>query len=319
MSTRAIPRVNLQTDSPEDLTDALVGASCAFVTGHSLPAEVRDDLLDVSRAFFDLSGAEKSKVRWPGDGIWRGWQALAGNRVVEDLTASAVLERFELPSRANTPLDRSPGSPGFDHFDLWPGRPEGFAAAWTRYHDSLAALSNRIIHSISAVLKLPTSELGKWCEQHHGNLVVNNYLPQLEEPPEGTLRQRAHTDLGGLTVLWADDAPGGLEVRLPNHDEWTPVEFHDGDLLVQPGDMLARWTNGVLRANIHRVVNPPRGLGALSRRLSVVYFHYPDLDTTIVPADSCISTDCPRLPPMHAGEHLRRAVHDPKRRTYPQL
>jgi len=319
VTTRTIPRINLETDSPEDLTDALVGASCAFVTGHALPQEVRTDLLAVSREFFDLTPSETSRVQWRGDGIWRGWQALAGNRVVEDLSASAVLERFELPSASDTSAASNLRHSHFDHFNLWPRHPVGFAAAWTRYHASLAALSSRIMNSISEVLKLPTSDLGKWCENHHGSLVVNNYLPQPEEPPKGTLRQRAHTDLGGLTVLWADEAPGGLEVRLPAHDEWTPVEFRDGDLLVQPGDMLARWTNGVLRANIHRVVNPPPGLGSSSRRISIVYFHYPSLDTDIVPAESCVSTDCPRMPPMHAGEHLRRAVHDPKRRTDPQV
>jgi isopenicillin N synthase-like dioxygenase len=163
-----------------------------------------------------------------------------------------------------------------------------------------------------AALDLPEEALDDWCGRHFANLVVNNYLDQLEPPADDQLRIRAHTDIGGLTILWADDAPGGLEVRQPDQPGWTPVIVPAGSYLIQVGDLLARWTNDTIRPNIHRVVNPPRELAAQSRRTSIVYFHYPNLDITVAPAPSCVGDGKPVGPPLAAGAHLKRAVEQPK-------
>ncbi|MDQ1432676.1 MAG: 2OG-Fe(II) oxygenase superfamily, partial [Actinomycetota bacterium] len=40
---------------------------------------------------------------------------------------------------------------------------------------------------------------------------------------------------------------------------------------------------GRLRATPHRVVNPPPTAGVHGRRLSLVYFHHPDLDVEVAP------------------------------------
>jgi isopenicillin N synthase-like dioxygenase len=158
---------------------------------------------------------------------------------------------------------------------------------------------------------LPVEALDDWQEHHFANLVVNNYIAQEKPPVRGQLRARAHTDIGGLTLLWADDAPGGLEVRQPGMTGWTPVAVPPDAYLIQVGDLLARWTNDKIKANIHRVVNPPADRAA-SRRTSLVYFHYPNLDITVTPAPSCITTDTPAGPPIRAGGHLQVAVERPK-------
>jgi len=41
---------------------------------------------------------------------------------------------------------------------------------------------------------------------------------------------------------------------------------------------------GQVRVAPHRVVNPPLGAGEAGRRLSLVYFHHPDLETVVAPA-----------------------------------
>ena len=66
-----------------------------------------------------------------------------------------------------------------------------------------------------------------------GNLLLN--FPDLRPEP-GQLRIRQHTDRGGLTLLWADQAPGGLEVMLPRSREWVPVLIPADAFLVQAGD-----------------------------------------------------------------------------------
>lgn len=314
MTSEPIQYLDLERASSAELTECLVESSCAFITGHGVPDSVHEDLVEVSREFFDLPWDEKKIVQWPGDGYWRGWQPLAEGEVVLDGRRPAVLERFEVQMQAEREASHSDLLERSARFGLWPERPAGFPTAWARYYSALARVSSRVIGAIAETLCLPEAELAAWCEEQHGSLVVNNYLAQEEPPPPGEIRQRSHTDIGGLTVLWADDSPGGLEVRLPGTAGWTAVRFHGEALLVQAGDLLARWTNNVLRANIHRVVNPPIAAGPANRRTSIVYFHYPRLDTVVKPAPSCVSPDRPVLGPIDAGAHLRSAVARPAAR-----
>jgi isopenicillin N synthase-like dioxygenase len=130
------------------------------------------------------------------------------------------------------------------------------------------------------------------------------------------VRLRAHTDRGGITILWADDAPGGLEVMLPRSREWVPVTIPGGAFLIQIGDLLARWTNRVIKPNIHRVVNPPADAAATSRRLSIPYFHYPRLDTVVEAAPSCVTPGQRAPRPIRASDHVFRRQEDYKGEDY---
>ena len=96
-------------------------------------------------------------------------------------------------------------------------------------------------------------------------------------------------------------------MRLPSTGEWVAVTIPADAYLVQVGDLFARWTNLVVHGNVHRVVNLPRDVAAHARRQSVVYFHYPHLDTVVTPAPSCVArSGREALPPLHTGEHLLR-------------
>src|SRR4030088_2858905 len=72
MGVASIPLIDLAVATPQDVADALMVSSCAFVTGHGVPSSVHDDMVTLSRSFFDLPRGEKAEVRWPGDRYWRG-------------------------------------------------------------------------------------------------------------------------------------------------------------------------------------------------------------------------------------------------------
>ena len=70
----------------------------------------------------------------------------------------------------------------------------------------------------------------------------------------GQLRAGAHTDYGTHTLLLQDDTEG-LEVQ--NRDgEWVAAPSIPDTVLVNGGDLLARWTNDVFCSTPHRVVLP---------------------------------------------------------------
>lgn len=84
----------------------------------------------------------------------------------------------------------------------------------------------------------------------------------------------AHCDYGTFTLL-AQDSEGGLEVRLPDSQKWQRVGHLPGAILINSGEMLDVWTNGIYPALNHRVVIP-RQIAIRSRgRHSMAYFCHP--------------------------------------------
>jgi len=289
-----IRSLDLGAASGGELAAALVHDSCVLVTGHGVAPDLRRRMAEVSAAFFDLPRGDKERVRWPGDGVWRGWQPVQEG--VPELTGTRVpdlVERFEAQE--------------LDRFAMWPADPAGLREVWVEYDTACAAACSRRIELLAAGLDLPADDVPAWTERQYANLCVNNYPAQVEAPLPGQVRTGAHTDRGGITLLAADDAAGGLEVQIPTSGEWVPVTIPVDAYLVQVGDLFARWTNLVVHGNVHRVVNPPRDGAATARRQSVVYFHYPDLDTVVTPAPGCVrASGSDPLPPLHAREHLVR-------------
>ena len=77
-----------------------------------------------------------------------------------------------------------------------------------------------------------------------------------------------------------------------------------GAVAVNAGDMLARWSNDVIRSTEHRVVSPPAtsavgggGEGTYPARYSVAFFCNPNWDAVIGCLDGCHS---PERPPLYA-------------------
>lgn len=74
---------------------------------------------------------------------------------------------------------------------------------------------------------------------------------------------------------------GGLQVLPPGEDEeWLYVRPLPGHAIVNLGDAMVKFTNGLLRSNIHRVVSPPGEQGGCTRH-SVVYFARPEDDVLL--------------------------------------
>jgi isopenicillin N synthase-like dioxygenase len=319
MTTFTVPTVDLATQPPSDFVSALRRSSCVFITGHGVSDGLMTAMVDVSTEFFDLPRDLKAPTRWPGDGLWRGWQPV--HEGAADLTGGRVpdlLERFEVAlsgAREETPDGLAASAATFS---LWPSAPGRFAQVWTRYYAALGNLANRLIKAIIDDLALvegaaqAADVTAAWTSEHYANLVAINYIAQETPPEPGQLRIRQHTDRGGLTLLWADQAPGGLEVMLPHSRKWVPVLIPAGSFLVQAGDLLARWTSYAVRPNIHRVVNPPIEVAATSRRISIPYFHYPRLDLLVEAAPACLTEGRRAARPVVAGEHTFRRQEDDK-------
>lgn len=114
---------------------------------------------------------------------------------------------------------------------------------------------------------------------------------QLTTPDEqGRIHWRAgaHTDWDCVTLLFQRVGQAGLECMSNPRDfsknngatsssRWTPIDPVEGGIAVNIGDMLARWSNGRLYSNLHRVRMPtPEECTPPSSRYSIAFFAQAD-------------------------------------------
>jgi isopenicillin N synthase-like dioxygenase len=78
-------------------------------------------------------------------------------------------------------------------------------------------------------------------------------------------------------------------------------------IVVNVGDLLARWSNDVLRSTLHRVVAPTtRGIsetkGLTPARESIAFFCNPNFSAEVSCLPNC--GDVPKYPPVNTGDYI---------------
>uniref|UniRef100_A0A453PP72 1-aminocyclopropane-1-carboxylate oxidase 1 n=1 Tax=Aegilops tauschii subsp. strangulata TaxID=200361 RepID=A0A453PP72_AEGTS len=92
---------------------------------------------------------------------------------------------------------------------------------------------------------------------------------------------RAHTDAGGVILLFQDDQVSGLQ--LLKDGAWVEVPPMRHAIVVNIGDQLEVITNGRYKSVMHRVLTRPDG-----NRMSIASFYNPGADAIIFPAPALV-------------------------------
>ncbi|KZT53565.1 oxidoreductase [Calocera cornea HHB12733] len=132
------------------------------------------------------------------------------------------------------------------------------------------SLINMMLTHYTTSLGLPPGTL---VDLHRLTQRSGDHVRFIRSPPGPGQSGAPHTDFGSLTILF--NWLGGLQVQLPGEREWVYVRPVPGFAIVNLGDAMVKFTAGLLRSNIHRVVNPPGAQGE-SVRYSLVYFSRPE-------------------------------------------
>nr|ARO76404.1 ACC oxidase [Narcissus tazetta subsp. chinensis] len=114
---------------------------------------------------------------------------------------------------------------------------------------------------------------------------VSNYPPCPK--PELFKGLRAHTDAGGIILLFQDDKVSGLQ--LLNDGEWIGVPPMCHSIVVNIGDQLEVITNGKYKSVMHRVIAQTDGT-----RMSIASFYNPGSDAVIYPAPALLEKEAPK-------------------------
>ncbi|XP_052178453.1 1-aminocyclopropane-1-carboxylate oxidase [Diospyros lotus] len=95
---------------------------------------------------------------------------------------------------------------------------------------------------------------------------------------------RAHTDAGGIILLFQDDKVSGLQ--LLKDDQWIDVPPMKHSIVINLGDQLEVITNGKYKSVLHRVVAQTDGT-----RMSIASFYNPGNDAVIYPAPALVEKE----------------------------
>jgi isopenicillin N synthase-like dioxygenase len=161
-------------------------------------------------------------------------------------------------------------------------------------------------------LNLPETYFDKMVTHPGGISRLLYYPPQVlskEKVDENEIGLGAHTDYECFTLLLSDSNPG-LEVLSTSTGpgdtpKWITAPANPDNLTVNIGDFMMRWTNGVYRSTIHRVVNRHPELP----RYSVPFFFSINYDETVETLPSCVTKENPaRYPPLAAGAYVQERL-----------
>jgi isopenicillin N synthase-like dioxygenase len=282
------------------------------IRGHGIEAATIDGLASAMDAFFAQPPAWKQSHRMPPE-INRGYTPPHSESLALTLgldSAAAAKDYFEafnigVPAAAHPEL-RLPPDVYADN--PWPGSCAEFdGQAFRHAVEAYFAAAGRVARTLCRIFADALgvdARLFATVTDHSADVLrmVNYALPpgsvMAEVDPIG---MGAHTDYGIVTVLWADRVPG-LQVVGPD-GLWHDVQPAEGALLVNLGDLTARWTNDRWLSTLHRV-KPPVVDGVIQRRRSAAYFHDGNIDAVITTIATCVGPDGRQYPPIGIGEHL---------------
>ncbi|KAJ9176852.1 hypothetical protein P3X46_012123 [Hevea brasiliensis] len=111
---------------------------------------------------------------------------------------------------------------------------------------------------------------------------VSNYPPCPK--PDLVKGLRAHTDAGGIILLFQDDKVSGLQ--LLKDGQWIDVPPMRHSIVINLGDQLEVITNGKYKSVEHRVVAQTDGT-----RMSIASFYNPGSDAVIYPAPALVEKE----------------------------
>ncbi|VCU69789.1 2-oxoglutarate-dependent ethylene/succinate-forming enzyme [Pigmentiphaga humi] len=192
----------------------------------------------------------------------------------------------------------------------WPPAMPDLEPRMMAYYEKVNELGYWLLGMFEQSLGLAADTLKASFAKDMNSLRLLHYPPQRPDESGEHLGARNHTDTNAFTIL-AQDVNGGLEVR-NREGEWVAVPPMAGTLVVNVGEVLKVWTDGVFTSAVHRVINRSG-----NERYSIPFFMYPSYDALIQPliqnpdpaniAPEDLPTSFPRRPFVY-GELKSRNV-----------
>ena len=298
----SIPVIDITSpDAAQQIIHAYSTAGFAYLVGHGVPDDVVASVFEASRQFHASQRDLKDGIAL--DSSHRGFIPINTST-----TRHSTLAKVTKPNQSESFMMMREDAPDSDqvaagHYlagpNQWPEWLPEFRPVVSGYHDLMVQLGLRLVALVEEGLGCTAGELGRHFQPPTTWLRLLHYPVRPTDAPDDLYGSAPHSDFGFLTLL-AQDTVGGLQV-MSTEGEWLDVPPMAGAFVMNVGDMLHQWSNGVLRSTPHRVINVS-GV----ERYSCPFFFDPHVSTTISPLGTCISADRPpAYEPVDFGAFLR--------------
>jgi len=247
-----------------------------------------------SARFFARPQSEKDSLGWTTPQSNRGYVAIGREKLATlDETEDIDIQRGSIPDLKET---MEIGREGIDGLpNQWPDHidDEGkdFKETMLSFFEMCKNLHRLIMSAIALGMNLPEHFFDGYVNDGDNNLRLLHYPPvrkQTFQSNPNQVRAGEHSDYGSVTLLF-QDRHGGLQVRSPKGTfvDATPIA---DTIVVNAGDLLARWSNDTIKSTRHRVIEPPKPTGqdpendsseTYPARYSVAYFCNPNTNKVI--------------------------------------
>ncbi|CDK27432.1 unnamed protein product [Kuraishia capsulata CBS 1993] len=283
----------------DELLKAAMGQGFLMIEGHDFTQQEVDELFVLSKNYFEAPFEEKMKYKISENN--HGYTAFGAENLDEEHPDKPKGDPKEGFNFACLNLAKGETEEKVPPLFLEEANAAKVKSAILKFKKSV----DKILVLLAMGLKVDQANGGAdyFLKRHAGNKESGSAFRFLHYPnpkslnPEEVIRAGAHTDYGGVTLLFQREGEGGLEIHSPITKTWTPVPFVGASpkfknagsappLVVNIADQLSFWTNGILKSTIHRVKFPKEAQLSGKSRYSIVFFSHPNDDTLLEPVPS---------------------------------
>ncbi|KAH7304521.1 oxidoreductase [Stachybotrys elegans] len=278
-----------KTETAKAILSGFQRAGFIYLYNHGISKASVSQAFDESVRFFKRPLAQKEELAWTTPEANRGYvrqgrEKLASDNVNDgDVDKQRESEGQDLKETMNIGREGD----GFDNHwpDSFDNEGKMFKSSMLAFFDECQHVNLEIMRAIAVGLGIQEHWFDSFCDAGDNTLRLLHYpkvSTEVFRKNKFQVRAGAHTDYGSITLLFQDMA-GGLQVQSPDGTfvDATPIA---DTIVVNAGDMLARWSNDTIKSTKHRVIEPQKGSlenGTHPARYSIAYFCIPNVDSLI--------------------------------------
>lgn len=261
-----------------------------YIKNYDISDETVANIFANSAKFFSRPEDQKNQLAWTTPQANRGYAAPGREKTSlasdADKVESMIKESPDLKETFEIGREGVEGLP-----NNWPEQMDADGAEFTKvmkeFFLTCKDLHMKVMRSIALGMGIEESFFDQYTDGGDNNLRLLHYPKQHKsvfKAGENVVRTGRHTDYGSITLLFQDGKNGGLQVKSPQgtYVDAPPIP---GTIVINSGDLLARWSNDTIKSTEHQVVEPPHaeddGVEEYPPRYSIAYFCNPNFDKFI--------------------------------------
>ncbi|KAL1303049.1 hypothetical protein AAFC00_003358 [Neodothiora populina] len=243
-----------------EIRDVCINVGFFYIKNHGVDSELIKEIHATAKEYFALPLEKKKANARANSSVFRGYTPVFEEFSQLDHSVGSLCESFDIGYElAGDPLAKPGDTLSMAQSDMygenvWPDSEviPTFKSSYLRYFRAMLTLSRDLLQIFALALDLPESFFDSVTTRPGCMSRIIHYPPQ--PIPDGNHPGIApHTDFECFTILCQDDVRA-LQV-LNQSNRWVTAEPIPDHFVVNIGDFMRFWTNGLFRSTMHKATN----------------------------------------------------------------